>query len=732
MNRKDSTAQTGSVSAGQTLWRYLPLVVFVVALAARLLVLGQLSNNYPGFDNPSVDSRWHLLWARQLAEGGWIGNSIFYRAPLYPYLLGIFFTIFGENLWLIRIGQAVLGSVTAVLVFLLGRRLFDRRIGAAAGLIWAFWATTIYYESELLIPVLIIPLNLWAIYRLAGAVQQKRWNIRDALITGVIFGLSAIARPNILIVAAALVPWVFWRFPVSRRRHKSLWLPICAFLAGLSLPIAPVTIYNAMAGGDFVPISYQGGINLYLGNNPESDGLTMILPEVRLDETVDWTEFVRTTDSIAMVISGKRLKPSEISNFWMGRTIESVMADPVAEILLLGKKLFYFWSGFENGDNTDIYRHAEYSRLLKIGLWHWYIWFPFGIISALGLWGIWSTRREGRAVELGSLFVLVYMLSVVGFLVTARHRLPVVPVVIIFAAAGTARLFTRLKKRGTVGRKILAAGSVAGLLVIVNLNLFDVGLTNPIQYHYQQGIIYDRQGDYSRAIEQYQKALAIWPNHFPSRHNLAYDFYRQGDYQSAIDNFTWAIGARPGNAEAFNNLGLAYRAAGDTTNALGSFRLARKHNPRLIESFLNSGDTYRAGGMTGEAEKYYLQGLAVDSTYGPILNHLGLLYIENDRRDEAERVLLRGTILNPKYPFCWLNLGALYLETGRPLDALTPLETFLRLRPRQMDAKFNLAVAYTRTGQIFQAKKTLEEILALQPQHAAARALLEQIKQQEK
>jgi len=727
MGRNKKTEHTILPSTQSKIWQYFPLIVFVVALVARLVVLWQLSENYPGFDEPSVDSRWHLLWARQIAAGDWLGRAVFYRAPLYPYVLAVIITALGDNLWTIRIIQAIIGSATAVLVFLLGRRVFDRRTGAAASIIWALWATTIYYESEFLIPVLIIPLNLWALYRLAGSVKSGQLNTRSALFTGLILGVSAIARPNILIFAAAFILWAFWRFPLGAGKKKSLWVPICALLAGLSLPIAVVTGRNAIVGDDFVPIAYQGGVNLYLGNNPSSDGLTMMMPDIRLDETIDWSEFVRATDSLACVQAGRVLKPSEISSFWVKKTIDSVLAHPGAEIKLLGRKLFYFWNGFENGDNTDIYRHTDYSTLLGVGLWHRLIWFPFGLVSAFGLWGMWAARREGRHIELLLVFILVYMLSVVGFLVTARHRLPVTPIVIVFAVAGIAHLKNRLAGGEPFFRKLAAVFIVGLLLVATNLSLFDVGLSNPIQYHYQQGLIYDRKGDYSRAMESYQKSLAIWPNYFPSRRNLAYDFYRQGDYASAIQHFTWALGARPGDAETFNNLGLAYRAAGDTTSALGVFRLALENNPRLIESALNTGDTYRASKKFTQAEKAYIRAISIDSTYGPALNNLGLLYIENDMRDRAEEVLLRGTRDAPHYPFCWLNLGALYLETNRPALAVEPLRNFLEHYPQRLEAKFNLAVAYLRTGRAEPAKKQLEEILSLRPEHPRARALLEQI-----
>ncbi len=710
-----------------TFWKYVPFLIFSLALAARVIVLLQLAHNDPGFDEPMVDSRWHLLWAREIAAGDWLGSAVFFRAPLYPYFLAGIITLLGDNLWVIKIIQALMGSLTAVLVFLLARRVFNRHVGAAAGVLWALWATAMYYESEFLIPVLAIPLNLWALYRLAGAVRDKRLTPRTALWTGLIFGFSAIALPNILIFVAGFVAWAFWRFPLAKPQRRLLWVPLCAMLTGVSLPIAVVAVRNAVVADDFVLIANQGGINLYLGNNRQADGLTMIMPDLRADRMGDWSTFTRITDSLACAQAGRALKPSEISSFWTGKAIDSVLAHPGVELGLLGKKSFYFWHGFENGDQGDIYRHVENSGLLQAGLWHKVIWFPLGLVSALSLWGMWHAWRSNRQAELLAVFILVYMLSVIGFLVTARHRLPVVPLIIIFAVWGAIRLWQVLTEKSSWTVKGSAVVSLIILLVVTNVKAFDVGLANDIQYHYQQGIVFDRKGDLNRAMAAYQRALAIWPNHFPSRHNLAYDFYRQGDHQAAIEHFTWALGARPGDAMALNNLGLAYRESGDTAQAFGAFDLALRSNPRMIETYLNQGDTYRSAGTLDKAEAAYIAALTIDSTFGPAFNNLGLLYIDIDRRDRAEEMFMLGTKNAPDYPYCWLNLGALFLETQRPDFAIGALSNFLQLRPDVAAARVNLAMAYLSTGRVSNARAQLEQVLTEHPDNAQARALLEQI-----
>ena len=82
------------------------------------------------------DARGYDQWAQRLAGGDWIGTDVFYQAPLYPYFLGVVYAIAGHDLLAVRIVQALVGSLSAVLVgvaggpALLGARRAHRRTRA--------------------------------------------------------------------------------------------------------------------------------------------------------------------------------------------------------------------------------------------------------------------------------------------------------------------------------------------------------------------------------------------------------------------------------------------------------------------------------------------------------------------------------------------------------------------------------------------------------------------------
>ena len=80
----------------------------------------------PYFSTLMGDARGYDQWAQRLAGGDWIGTDVFYQAPLYPYFLGLVYAVAGHDLMAVRLVQAVLGSLSAVLVGYAAARLVSR------------------------------------------------------------------------------------------------------------------------------------------------------------------------------------------------------------------------------------------------------------------------------------------------------------------------------------------------------------------------------------------------------------------------------------------------------------------------------------------------------------------------------------------------------------------------------------------------------------------------------
>jgi 4-amino-4-deoxy-L-arabinose transferase-like glycosyltransferase len=233
-------------------------VVFVLAMRAN-----------PTFDRPILDGEYHVQWARAIAAGqdfyalkhGHPGP--YFRAPLYIWFLGAIFRFFGDGLLLPRLVQCSFGAVTTWLAYRIGKRAFDARVGLLAAAMAATYWVLIYFDGELLIETLVVPLDMLALWLTMG-LANRRTPARAAL-AGLAWGVAAIARPNVIVYAPFVVLWLAW---LARPRWKQALVPAAAFTPAFFAPILPITAINYFHGGDTVLIASQGGVNFWIGNNP--------------------------------------------------------------------------------------------------------------------------------------------------------------------------------------------------------------------------------------------------------------------------------------------------------------------------------------------------------------------------------------------------------------------------------------------------------------------------------
>lgn len=192
--------------------------VFGLALALRLIYLWQMQDN-PCFTTPLMDAAYHDQWARRIAAGDWLGHEVFFRAPLYPYFLGLLYRLLGADPLAVRVVQFVIGSLTCGLTCLLGWRLASPAVGLLAGLGAALYGPLIYFDGELLLPVLetfwgvaLLLCLAWAIEPgQRGATPAGEGRVWPWLLSGLALGLFALTRPNILAFAPVLAGYLIWR-----------------------------------------------------------------------------------------------------------------------------------------------------------------------------------------------------------------------------------------------------------------------------------------------------------------------------------------------------------------------------------------------------------------------------------------------------------------------------------------------------------------------------------------
>ncbi|HVQ58950.1 MAG TPA: glycosyltransferase family 39 protein [Solirubrobacterales bacterium] len=234
-------------------------------------------------DNPADDSRAYYALAKALYEEGSYGGPEFRDSsdwsPGAPLLYaGAFYATGGAREGTARIVEALLGVAAILVVFALGRRLaaaVGRQAGAAStvGLLAAFavavYPPFIHSTGELMSePPAILTLPAAVLAWLWASERERPW---AWLLPGLLFGLTAMFRPEYLLVGVAFALLAAVRVWKARG-----WKPGLAgaalVVAAMALPILPWAIRNQVVLDRTVPISTGGGKALYVGTYLPADG----------------------------------------------------------------------------------------------------------------------------------------------------------------------------------------------------------------------------------------------------------------------------------------------------------------------------------------------------------------------------------------------------------------------------------------------------------------------------
>lgn len=187
------------------------------------------------------------------------------RPPGYSLFLSALYATLGRSFFAAQLVQNLVGSASAVLLFLLGGRLLGWRVGAVAGLLAAL-SPHLAYTSNMVLADALCPLPLLLAALLLARVEPKRGDasrlgLATSGLAGVLIGAAAWLRPNVMLLAPFLA--VLLALCLAPRR-KALARGAVMVLASVAA-ISPITIRNYVVYREFVPISINGGITLWQG-----------------------------------------------------------------------------------------------------------------------------------------------------------------------------------------------------------------------------------------------------------------------------------------------------------------------------------------------------------------------------------------------------------------------------------------------------------------------------------
>lgn len=346
------------------------------------------------------------------------------RMPLYPMFLAACYALFGHSYAKLLYVQAVIGSMTIPLTFLIARRFNGSKTALLAASLAAIYPPLIVQTTRLYSEIIYTPLLLLAVFVMLWSLEKPR--LAPFLIAGFLMALLTLCRP-VTLLAPLFLPILM---PRAWHLQRRALLALC-YTASMLVTMAPWAYHNYRAFGKLM-LTTVSSYTVWQAS-PEYYHLYM---DQQLDALTIFDQYIDPNAN-----GGHNPFSVEGSDYFAARGLASIRAEPVTYLWYTAQKPLFFWFGHP----------ANY--------WEW----PLNIewmFYYLGTWqiaGVASARLLPLAALAGLLilrarcsmylpllavcgyFILVYM----PLITEARYSEPLHPLLIIIVVAAARAWRTR-------------------------------------------------------------------------------------------------------------------------------------------------------------------------------------------------------------------------------------------------------------------------------------------------
>jgi 4-amino-4-deoxy-L-arabinose transferase-like glycosyltransferase len=343
-----------------------------------------------------------------------------WEPPLYPYLIGGVFKIFGiytyVSAWVLLSINSLFAALTTLPVFLIAHRTFGGRVALWSARAWALNPYVWYWSIHWIWDTTFTPLVLALIFLVTLEMQQwPGWT--GWMLFGALWGVGALANPAMLSYLPFCGVWI-WRQRYKRGLSSLGGVVLSSFV--FFLVLSPWLVRNYEVFGRFVFIRDDFGLQLRLGNNNMADGMLIATLQPNLNK-LEFEKFQRLGE-IGYEAECRRL------------AFEWIRAHPGRFALISMKRFFYYWNGVPRP--TDSVAPWDFRSSL------------FLASSVLAIWGLGRALRQKRP-EAWLFAGLVATYPTVYYFVFphARYRHPIEPELVILAVF----LLCEVRSRSSIG-----------------------------------------------------------------------------------------------------------------------------------------------------------------------------------------------------------------------------------------------------------------------------------------
>jgi 4-amino-4-deoxy-L-arabinose transferase-like glycosyltransferase len=365
-------------------------------------------------------------FAWNLASAGYLGKDgePWATPPLPSAFFAACFRLFGHNLLFPRLAQAFVSAATAwALGRMAGRLTGSPKAGRLALVLAAVYPFFIYYSGMVLSETLYLAFVVPGLWCLCASLRERGLSWRPAAAGGAALAAAALCRPE-----AMPITILIWLAGLAACL-SGLWSRRALFAAVLAwaLPLTAWCARNRAAVGVFA-LDTHGGLTLLHGS--------LLFEENEKDTALA----MAALEKMPFYQESLSLPLPRRDGVYLRRGLAFMRDNPGTVLGQWARKAVNFWRFYPRTDKPyreDIFSHpgAGLSRAALVAV-------SLACEPALilgGFWGLWGLRRRWRELHPLWLFLLGTMAIHVVSVSQMRYRLPVMPILILAAAAAAAR-----------------------------------------------------------------------------------------------------------------------------------------------------------------------------------------------------------------------------------------------------------------------------------------------------
>ncbi len=408
-----------------------PLTIMAAALLLRLTWAALVPAE------PVSDGVMYDAFARSIASGrGYAfpdGTMTEYWPVGTSAVYSVLYRLFGATPWVIPAFQALLGTVIVGLTWQIAHSIFGSRVAALAAWFTAVWPlliefTTAYASELLFVAAVLASIGIWISRRIPFAFRMFLFGAGIALATYI--------RPTALPLLL-LFPLIQWAIDRDLRALiKGLALSALAAI----LLFAPWSMRSIDLFGRFVLVSANGGVNLWMGNNPDSTGGYMDLPNESFPNEVDRDHYYGS-EAMRFI----RTHPLAYAKLCVKRAIATYDRETIGIV----------WN--EKGLRSR-YPANALASLKRASSAYWWA------LLLLGIWGLVSALRGGNLSKTWPVVATLAYLGAFPILTVAmdRYHVPIDPLLAMLAAYALCGSAACVAAQPTGHPTVLVSGSTSG------------------------------------------------------------------------------------------------------------------------------------------------------------------------------------------------------------------------------------------------------------------------------